>query len=188
MPVTARAARANAAAGPDARLVTLLAELVRLNRRVDDWNEGSISEAEGEAASDQWWKTIDAMAEVPATTGEGFQAKALAVKVALDTFPTASSVHELAPGLCRDLLAGAGQHDPPVRLAAVAVRQAEATAAAEAGALMNGAVSRGAAPSWLGIQPGRCGHATRQSTKTPPPTRNINFAFIIGGYPRTCPI
>jgi hypothetical protein len=167
LPVTATAVRADAAAGPDARLVALAAELARLDRRLDDWNEDRIGEEEGEAASAEWWAAVDAMAGVRATTDAGFRAKARAVTLALDAFPEADSVHELARGLCRDLLAGAGQHDPPVRLAAVAVRQAEATAAAEAGALMNGAVSRGAAPSWLGIQPGRCGRRDTSEHENP---------------------
>jgi len=108
LPVVATAARADDAAGPDARLVTLAAKLARLDRRLDDWNDGHIGDEEGEAASAEWWAALDAMAGIQATAGEGFRAKAGAVTIALDAFPEADSVHDLARGLCRDLLAGGG--------------------------------------------------------------------------------
>jgi hypothetical protein len=103
--VVATAARADDAAGPDARLVTLAAKLARLDRRLDDWNDGHIGDEE---ASAEWWAALDAMAGIQATAGEGFRAKAGAVTIALDAFPEADSVHDLARGLCRDLLAGGG--------------------------------------------------------------------------------
>ncbi len=47
LPVVATAARADDAAGPDARLVTLAAKLARLDRRLYDWNDGHIGDEEG---------------------------------------------------------------------------------------------------------------------------------------------
>ncbi len=108
LPIAATAAGAWAnPAGPDARLVSLAADLARLNRRPGDWNEERIGEEEGEAASAEWWAAVDAMAETAATTQAGFRAKARGITLALDAAPEAASVHDLARGLCRDLLGGA---------------------------------------------------------------------------------
>ncbi len=152
LPVVATAARADDAAGPDARLVTLAAKLARLDRRLDDWNDGHIGDEE---ASAEWWAALDAMAGIQATAGEGFRAKAGAVTIALDAFPEADSMHALTQGggcaaICWP---EAGPHDPPppVQVAAVYLHQVQATtgaAEAEAGRVtMNGGGSERGRPS-----------------------------------------